>query len=246
MYNKTHDPLLSGHIDKDFGKMKQQLLLISGLLSNQILWSHQLEHLSDIAAIQVKSPIQDTPKKMVQAILEEAPEHFALAGHSMGGWLCLEVMRVAPSRVSKLCLLNTTAKLDTVDKKAKREEMIHRAENGQFQEVVKEIVDHFVFNTTVKEDVEKMLLDAGERVFIQQEKSMLIRSESQSILPSIQCPTLVIHSAQDKVFSFEDHKVLVDHIQNARLAIVEDCGHMSPLEIPQAVTTLLRYWLTYF
>ena len=63
--------------------------------------------------ISVISAIQDTPQKMIQAILDEAPPKFALAGHSMGGWLCLEIMRVAPSRVSKLCLLNTTKEMDS-------------------------------------------------------------------------------------------------------------------------------------
>lgn len=227
-------------------KMKTPLVLISGLLSNQFLWSHQLEHLNSDAAIQVISPWQDTPSKMVQTILEEAPDHFALAGHSMGGWLCLEVMRAAPSRVIKLCLLNTTAKPDHEEKKAKREEMIQRAENGQFCEIVNEITEHFVFNSRVKDEVKQMFLSIGEEVFIQQEKSMLMRKECQSILPLITCPTLVIHAARDNVFSFEEHKELVEHIPSAQLAVVEDSGHMSPLEMPQAITALLKYWLTYF
>lgn len=226
--------------------MKTSLVLISGLLSNKLLWSHQVEHLNDIAEIQVVSPTQDTPDKMVQAILDEAPDNFALAGHSMGGWLCLEMMRAAPSRVRKLCLLNTTARSDSAEKKSKREQMIQKAENDQFQEVTEELTNRFVFNSHVKKAVEKMFLALGKEIFIQQEKSMLIRKECQSILPTIACPTLVIHSAQDQVFSYADHMELVSHIPNAKLAMIEDAGHMSPLEMPQAITSLLRYWITYF
>ncbi len=112
--------------------MKPPLVLISGLLSNESLWQHQTRHLSDIASIQVLSPSQDTPKKMIQAILEQAPPEFALAGHSMGGWLCLEIMRTAPSRVSRLCLLNTTARNDSEEKRLARQQMILKAEKGQF------------------------------------------------------------------------------------------------------------------
>lgn len=101
---------------EDSKKMKPHLVLISGLLSNESLWHHQIRHLSDIASIQVISPSQDTPKKMIQAILDQAPPIFALAGHSMGGWLSLEVMRAEPSRVSRLCLLNTTARDDSEEK----------------------------------------------------------------------------------------------------------------------------------
>jgi len=226
--------------------MKTTLVLLSGLLSNQLIWQHQIRHLSDIASIHVISPSENTPEKMVEAILKEAPPKFALAGHSMGGWLCLEVMRAAPSRVNRLCLLNTTAHMDSEEKKRRRQKMIQRVEKGQFREVVGEIIDKFVYNSLVKDTVEKMFLEIGEEIFIRQQEAMLARHECASILPSIVCPTLTIHAAQDRNFSLEEHRELVEQIPNARLAIVEDSGHMSPMEMPQAVTALLRFWLTYF
>jgi pimeloyl-ACP methyl ester carboxylesterase len=222
--------------------MKLPLVLISGLLSNRSLWSHQTSHLSDIASIQVISPSQDTPKKMIEAILDEAPPKFALAGHSMGGWLCLEVMRAAPSRVSRLCLLNTTARMDSEEKRIARQQMILKTENGQFREVVKELVEKLVFNPLVKNDVEKMFLEVGKDAFIHQQRAMIVRNECQSILPTIKCPVLVIHAAQDKNFKLEEHEELVHQMQNAKLAIVENAGHMSPMEMPQAITALLRSW----
>lgn len=75
---------------------------------------------------------------------------------------------------------------------------------------------------------------------------MLQRTECLSILPKIMCPTLVIHGVQDKNFSLEEHQELVSNIPNSKLALIEDAGHMSPMEMPQAVTSLLRFWLTYF
>ncbi len=224
--------------------MKPPLVLLSGLLSNESLWEHQTRHLSDSTSIQVISPSQNTPKKMIQAILDQAPPKFALAGHSMGGWLCLEVMRAAPSRVSRLCLLNTTARMDSEEKKLARQQMILKAEKGQFPEVVKELVEKLVFNPRVKKEVEKMFLAAGQEAFIHQEKAMLARNECLSILPTIQCPVLVIHAAQDKNFALEEHQELTNKISNAKLAIVDNSGHMSPMEVPQAVTDLLRAWLT--
>jgi pimeloyl-ACP methyl ester carboxylesterase len=223
--------------------MKPPLVLLSGLLSNKTLWQHQVRHLSDVASIQVISPSQDTPKKMIQAILDKAPSKFALAGHSMGGWLCLEIMRAAPSRVSRLCLLNTTAREDSEEKRLARQQMILKAENGQFPEVVKELVEKLVFNPLVKKEVEKMFLEVGQEAFIHQEKAMLARNECQSILPTIKCPVLVIHAAEDKNFALEEHEELVDQIPHAKLAIIEKSGHMSPMEAPQVVTELLRSWI---
>ncbi len=87
-----------------------------------------------------------------------------------------------------------------------------------------------------------MFLEVGKEAFIHQEKAMLARHESQSILPTIQCPVLVIHATQDKNFSQEEHEELAHQIPNAKLAIVEKSGHMSPMEAPQAIADLLRSW----
>ncbi len=226
--------------------MKIPLVLVPGLLSNEDLWRHQARHLSEIATIHIASPIQNTPEKMVEAVLEIAPPTFALAGHSMGGWLCLEIMRAAPSRVSKLCLLSTTARSDSDEKKERRKAMILSAEEGGFQGIVDKIAASFVYNLSCKDDVINMFLAVGQETFIAQEQAMLVRKETQSILANIACPTLVVHAAQDRNFSLEEHEELVAQIPNSQLAIVEDSGHMSPLEMPQAITTLLRYWLSYF
>lgn len=226
--------------------MKDPLLFVSGLLSNEHLWQHQVSHLDEIAAIQIVSPSQNSSRKMLDAILEVAPPTFALAGHSMGGWLCLEILRAASSRVSKVCLLNTSARDDSQEKKAKRQAMITRAREGYFEEVVKEIACLFVQSPKFVPEVEKMFLEVGSEAFIRQEQAMMNRDPCESILPTIHCPTLVVHASQDENFSLEKHVELVEKIPNAKLAIVEDSGHMSPLEMPQAVTSLLRYWLTYF
>lgn len=226
--------------------MKKNLVLISGLLSDQRVWQHQSRHLDDIASIHIVSPSQETPEKMVQEILDRAPPQFALAGHSMGGWLALEVMRTAPERVSQLCLLNTTSRGDSKEKLMKRQQMIHRAEQGEFSQIIQELSGFFVFNESVKEGVRQMFLSVGAEAFIRQEKAMLIRKESLSILPKIACPTLVIHASQNKIFSFEEHQELTSQIPQARCAVIEDTGHMSPMESPQAVTAFLRYWLTYW
>lgn len=222
---------------------KIPLILVSGLLCNELVWTHQIRHLNDLAAIKVICPSQETPQKMVEEILNRAPNRFALAGHSMGGWICLELMRHAPERVIKLCLLNTTAKPDTPIKKAKRKEMIQTVENGQFSKIVDELVNNFVYKESIKERVRKMLFEVGKQAFIRQEKSMLLRSECQSILPTIRCPTLVIHAENDKIFTLDDHQEIANHVINSKLSILEDCGHMSSMEKPEIITSLLRSWL---
>ncbi|MCB1112985.1 MAG: alpha/beta hydrolase, partial [Chlamydiia bacterium] len=132
------------------------------------------------------------------------------------------------------------------EKKAKRQEMIARVKNHEFISMTEQLSDLLVENPLVKRDVLQMFLDVGEEAFINQEEAMLCRKPCEPLLPAISCPTLIIHAAQDRNFSLSDHEKLAAKIPKSKLAIIEDSGHMSPMEAPQAVTALLRYWLTYY
>lgn len=88
-----------------------------------------------------------------------------------------------------------------------------------------------------------MFHDVGPIAFVNQHRAMLARSESFSVLPRIHSPTLVIHAALDQNFSLEEHQELSEKIAGARLAVVENSGHMSPMERPEAITALLRKWI---
>src|SRR4051812_4123004 len=102
---------------------KSPLILIPGLLCDPALWAAQSDGLADIADMQVADVTQDdSVAGMARAVLRRAPEHFALAGLSMGGYVSLEIMRQAPKRVTRLALLDTSARSDTAEqKKARRE-----------------------------------------------------------------------------------------------------------------------------
>ncbi len=219
------------------------IVFVSGLMSDETLWEHQVAHLKDIASITCVSCTQNTPEKMVNAILQKAPNNFVLVGHSMGGWLALEVMRKAKKRVQKLCLINTTARSDSIEKAAKRKAMIEQAKAGKFNQVVEQMLPYFVHNQKAKQRVLGMFLKVGKDAFIAQELAMLMRDESESILASIDCPTLIIHANNDQIFSKEEHTELATKIPHATLVTIQDSGHMSPMEQPEAITSLLRNWL---
>ena len=91
-----------------------------------------------------------------------------------------------------------------------------------------------------------MFLSVGPEAVISQQQAMLTRQASVESLTSIRCPTLVIAAQKDPYFSVAMHQEMVNAIPNSKLANVDDSGHMSPMEMPQAITTLMRYWLNYF
>ena len=223
---------------------KQPLLLIPGLLSNRQVWAHQIAHLQDIADIQcIEFTNEQTIEQMLTTTLKNAPLQFAVAGHSMGGCLALELFNIIPDRITKLCLLDTTARGDSPQKVQRRKQMIEQTQQGKFQTIAKQITDFFVYQPHIKKKVMQMFMEVGPETFICEEEAMLNLHGYQALLPKITCPTMVIHGSQDKNFTLDYHEEIVSLIPGATLAIVEDAGHMSTMEMPQAVTALMRYWL---
>lgn len=231
--------------------MKPSLVLVPGLASDDACWKHQTENLQEIAEVTVADLSACTSRaEMADAILKAAPERFALAGNSMGGWAAQEVAAKAPARVTKLALIGTWARPDPDFNKFQRE-VIKQIKEGHFEEVCAEHIPK-VLHPDRKTDkalvdvLKGMMKRAGPEVTARQIQAMVDDYDSRACLTAITCPTLIIAGRQDAFFSLEEHKFLAAQIAGARMAIIEDCGHAVQMERPHAVTALLRYWLTYF
>ena len=83
----------------------------------------------------------------------------------------------------------------------------------------------------------------GREVFVRQERAIIGRADSRPTLAGIRCPALVICGRQDRLTSPEVHEEIVAGIPGAQLVVIEECGHLSPLEQPEKLTTLLHDWL---
>lgn len=222
---------------------KLPLILLPGLLCDQQVWSYQIKKLSSFADIIVPNLNHaTTPHEMVIAAMKDAPPYFVIAGHSMGGWVALEVMKQYCERILGIALLNTSALPDSKEKRGLRESLIMQATQGNNVAIIDKLMNVFIHNKTVTTEVKQMLkrnIDA----LINQERAMLQRDECISILEKIKCPTLIIHSKHDAIFHLEDSQLLKSKIQHAVFAELVHCGHMSPMESPEEVTYLLTEWL---
>lgn len=128
----------------------QSLILVPGLVSDQTVWEHQISHLQHHANIIVANlDGASTPTEMVNAALACAPKHFALAGHSMGGWIALEIMRHHAHRVTKLLLLNTTALADSPEKAKGRNEMIKMVYEKNEAAIIERLMHTFIFQKKI-------------------------------------------------------------------------------------------------
>ena len=240
------------HLSKKKGiKMtKEHLILLPGTLCTDSLWRYQIEHLSDIAEIQVGDLTQnDTIREMAKSVLKNAPSQFSLAGLSMGGIVAMELVRQAPERVKKLALLDTNPTPPRAEQITGWENFISMANHGQFMEVTEKFLLPVLIhpnqqkNLDLIETIKQMAEDVGPKAMIRQMKALMTRPDVREHLSAITCPTLVLLGRQDALCSIEMHEYLASVIPNAKLSIIEECGHLSTLERPEEVTTELKNWL---
>jgi pimeloyl-ACP methyl ester carboxylesterase len=218
-------------------------------MSTRALWEPQVGVLADIADITVvELTAYDTVPKMADAVLERSPDHFALAGLSLGAFAAFEILRRAPERVTRLALVSTSARADAPERLAARKTQIEAVEAGGFDEVVEGFLkvlqppDH-PWSTEVLDRVRQMVHEAGTGCFFRQQNAMKTRVDSREILGSISCPTVVIHGKDDQSWLFENGEELAQLIPGARLEVIDDAGHFPTLSQPEATTAALRAWL---
>lgn len=224
-------------------------VLIPGLLGTPRLYAEQLPALWQLGPVMVASHHHDDSVAAAAAhILSAAPPQFALAGLSMGGYLALEIMRQAPGRVSRLALLNTSARPDTAEQAARRREQVELARAGRFHDVVEALWQRWVRparrgDPALRAVIRQMADETGPEGFARQQAAITGRPDSRPGLAAIRCPVLVVTGADDEVTTPEHAAEIADGIPGARLTIVGDCGHLSALEQPAAVTRALAGWL---
>ncbi|MFV3129324.1 alpha/beta fold hydrolase [Niveispirillum sp. KHB5.9] len=228
----------------------QPLLLLPGLLCDRALWAHQIENLSDIADMKVPDLTgHDTIGALAASVLDNAPDRFALAGLSMGGYVAFEILRQAPQRVTRLCLCDTSARPDTDEQRRRREAMLKLARIGKFRGMSPRLLATQVHPDHVEVPeiggvVLAMTARVGRDAFCRQQAAILSRPDSRPDLPGIKVPTLIIVGADDAQTPPDRSREIMQAVTGAHLHILPRCGHLSPLEQPKAVTALIRDWLS--
>jgi pimeloyl-ACP methyl ester carboxylesterase len=228
--------------------MTQPLVLLPGLLCDDALWAHQVRHLGGGALVTVADLTRDDSiGAMAARVLAEAPPLFDLAGLSMGGYVAFEILRRAPARVARLCLLDTAARADTEEQTARRRGLIDLAGRGQFKGVTPRLLPLLVHpdrlgEAPLTEAVMAMAERVGPEAFLRQQRAIMGRPDSRPDLPGIAAPALIICGRQDALTPLDKSEEMAAAIPRARLAVIEECGHLATMERPQAATALMRLW----
>jgi pimeloyl-ACP methyl ester carboxylesterase len=225
------------------------ILLVPGLVSSPRIYAPVMPALWRHGPVTVANHIRDDNiGTIARRILAEAPPRFALAGHSMGGYIAFEIMRQAPERVARLALINTQARPDTAEATERRRGMMARAQAGGYRDMLDELFPGLVHpsrheDASLRQLVYDMAEDVGVEGFIRQQTAVIGRVDSRPTLAWIKCPTLVLSGDQDNTIPNSLSMEIASNIPDAKLVILPHCGHMSQAEQPQATAAALVEWL---
>ena len=232
--------------------MNPPLVFLPGLVCDAAVWAAQMAGLRRSATV-VSYGLSNTLTAMAHCALQAAPPgRFALAGHSMGGRVAFEVLRLAPERVERLALLDTGAQPLAAGEageteRAGRLRLLAIAQRDGMRAMAADWARGMVHESRIGGPVFDAVLDMFERhspaIFEAQIQALLGRPDATPQLAAITCPTLLLAGEHDTWSPPEQHRRMQQVIAGAQLVVVPHCGHMSTLEEPAAVTAALAAWL---
>jgi len=230
------------------------LLLLPGLLCDRAAWAPVLPHVQRVADCSIPDYADETSLgAMAERVLASAPPTFAVAGHSMGGRVALEIVRRAPGRVERLALLDTSCRARPPGaagdgERAGRLALLALARERGMRAMARAWVQPMVHPERLADAalIEAILDMFARRTPVQfagQIEALLARPDATGTLRAITCPALVLCGHEDGWTTPPQHEEMAALMPGSRLAILEHCGHMAPMERPDAVGAALVEWL---
>ena len=226
------------------------LMFLPGLICDSRMYAPQEAAFPDSLVVDGYG-MADSLSQMARIALAQADERGAekldVFGHSMGGRIAMEVVRLAPHRVRRLALVSTGIHPVGEGEPAKRAALQKVGYDDGFEALVDTWLPPMVADahrdTPEYDAMRAMCLSKGQAMFDAQIKALLGRSPFEDLLAGLTCPTLVMTGELDAWAPPSQHETIASKIANSQLVIVPGAGHMIQLEAPDAVNSAIADWL---
>lgn len=225
------------------------MVLLPGVMCDAGLWQEMAEQLAEFGPLAYGDLSQASSlKAMASAVLERSPARFTLVGFSMGGFVAREMIRQAPERVDRLILIASSSQQDSEQAKSFKAATAKTllSSQGAFRGLGQKTIalslsESHADDARLQQQIHAMSLRMGREAYCRQ--LLMDRDSDTARLHQITCPTLVVAAAQDRMRSLRESKILQEAIPGAVLEVIEESGHMVPLEQPEALVRVMKRWL---
>lgn len=210
------------------------------------LLAPDLPGFGDSSQVEVIEDLDELARAVYRAVHARGVEAVVVAGCSMGGYLAFALLRVAPSFVKGLALINTRAAADSEQGRANRLAMIERVQREGCGFLTTEWPPSALSPVTLSERpaivqrVQELVSQATAAGVIAAQRAMAGRPDSTPQLGGIRVPTVVIHGLDDRIIGAAEARGMAAAIPNAKFVGVSQAGHLPNLEQPEFVNESLR------
>jgi pimeloyl-ACP methyl ester carboxylesterase len=235
--------LINGQGPRKLRAPMTDLVLLPGFMCDADLWTDMLPDLARIGRVHYGNVYQDdTLEGMARRVLEQSPEKFILIGFSMGGFVARVLALAAPKRVIGVAFVASSARGYSAEERARRQAGWQPGNRPpRTNGVAAGLHPDRERDPLLLDRLRGMQRRLGPDVRTRQ--SALVRNDGYADLERITCPALVVACRQDRLRTLAETERMAQCLPHARFDVIEDCGHMAPLERPRELATLLIDWV---
>lgn len=241
--------------------MKPSLVFLHGFPLNSKMWENQVSYFD---AYNVFTPnllgsetspstffSLDEMAKTVASEIISNQESSILIGLSMGGYVAQRILELNPHTILGLVLISTRSSADSNAAKLKRvkamEDIKANGLDGFIQEFTKNLVSQKTLeNPSLFQKILSIAKENKREGILSQILALMGRVDSENFLPKISIPTLIISGSEDTLSPPNEMKEIFQKIPNHEFKIVENSGHLSPMENPDSVNLFINNFLQKF
>ena len=219
-------------------------IFIPGLLCTELLFAKQRANLPNQGYI-ADTTRHDSIHEMALAALDLCDGPLVPIGLSMGGYVALEMARLAPQRMAAMALLSSNCRDDSVENQHQRQQAIAIAEHKGFRGVTRHLMPRLLSEAALQDeaiiaDVLSMAADIGRNGFVQQQTAIMGRRAQHDTLASFAGPVLVLCGSDDVLTPPNMSVEMAGIAPQAELCLLNGVGHLSSIEAPEAVFNALE------
>lgn len=239
------------------------VIFIHAFALNQTMWKEQVAALknnyrcitldlrgfghSDVAG---ETSSMDTLAGDINELMKAlAIDQAVLVGLSMGGYITFAFYRNFPQSVRALVFADTRATADSEEAKANRLQSAEKALREGAAAIADDTTPKLLGDTTLSNNAELVKLVHSIQAsnppagIAAAQRGMAARVDSTDILSQINCPVLVIVGSEDKLTPQAEAEVIHKGIDNSKLLVIDNAGHLSNMEAPDEFNKAVKEFL---